>query len=173
MAIPQAKEEFPAALLDVMAYDDRVLVEKFIRGTEVTCAVLDVEPGTPPRALPVTEICPVESAFFDYHAKYTPGASREITPARISDAATRNVQQAAECVHSVVGCSGLSRSDFLMDGEDPVWIEVNTIPGMTETSLFPQAAAAAGITFPDLVALLVGDALSRADRSTRKSDHDD
>jgi D-alanine-D-alanine ligase len=173
MAIPRTKEEFATALLDVMAYEDRVLIEKHIRGTEVTCAVLDVEPAKPPRALPVTEICPVESTFFDYHAKYTPGACREITPARISEAATRKVRQTAEYVHTLVGCSGLSRSDFMLDGDDPVWIEVNTIPGMTETSLYPQAAAAAGITFPDLVALFVDDALNRADKRNRQSNHDD
>ena len=161
MAIPKDTAHFQASLLDVFMYGDLVMVEKFINGTEVTCAVLDVEPGKPPRALPVTEICPVESEFFDYHAKYTPGACNEITPARISEAATRRVQAVAERVHQVIGCAGFSRSDFILDGDDPVWIEVNTIPGMTETSLYPQAAAAAGISFQQMLGLFIEEALAR------------
>lgn len=161
MAIPKDATEFRTALLDVFAYGDLVMIERFVKGIEVTCAVLDAEAGKLPRALPVTEICPVASEFFDYKAKYTPGECNEITPARISDDATRKVQSMAECVHTVVGCKGLSRSDMILDGDDPVWIEVNTIPGMTETSLFPQAAAAAGISFPELLTLFVEDALAR------------
>lgn len=161
MAIPKDAAAFRTALLEVFAYGDLVMVEKFVKGVEVTCAVLDVEPGKPPRALPVTEICPVSSEFFDYRAKYTPGECNEITPARISNEATRKVQAMAERVHTVVGCKGLSRSDMILDGDDPVWIEVNTIPGMTETSLYPQAAAAAGISFPELLTLFVEEAMAR------------
>jgi len=161
MAIPKDAAQFKKSLLDVFMYGDLVMVERFIHGTEVTCAVLDTDPGKPPRALPVTEICPVESEFFDYHAKYTPGACNEITPARISPEATRKVQAIAERVHRVVGCKGFSRSDMILDGDDPVWIEVNTIPGMTETSLFPQAAAAAGISFQEMLTLFVEEALAR------------
>ena len=161
MAIPKNIEQFKKDLLDVFMYGDLVMIEKFVKGTEVTCAVLDAEPGKPRRALPVTEICPVESEFFDYHAKYTPGACREITPARISPEATKKVQAVAERVHRVIGCSGFSRSDMILDGDDPVWIEINTIPGMTETSLYPQAAAAAGITFPQMLTLFVEEALAR------------
>jgi D-alanine-D-alanine ligase len=161
MAIPKDEAHFKKGLLDVFMYGDLVMVEEFIKGTEVTCAVLDVEPGKPPRALPVTEICPVDSEFFDYHAKYTPGACKEITPARISSEATKKVQAVAERVHGVVGCKGFSRSDLILDGDDPVWIEVNTIPGMTETSLYPQAAAAAGISFPQMLTLFVEEALGR------------
>ncbi|NUM55876.1 MAG: D-alanine--D-alanine ligase [Candidatus Hydrogenedentes bacterium] len=161
MAIPKDVEHFKKSLLEVFMYGDLVMIEKFINGTEVTCAVLDVEPGDPPRALPVTEICPVDSEFFDYHAKYTPGACNEITPARISPEVTKKVQAVAERVHHVIGCSGFSRSDFILDGDDPVWIEVNTIPGMTETSLYPQAAAAAGIAFPQMLSLFIEEALAR------------
>ena len=164
MAIPKDAAAFRTSLLDVFAYGDLVMVEKFIKGTEVTCAVLDVDADKPPRALPVTEICPVSSEFFDYTAKYTPGACNEITPARISEKVMRKVQEVAERVHTVIGCKGLSRSDMILDGDDPVWIEVNTIPGMTETSLFPQAAAAAGIAFPDLLTLFVEEAINRLQR---------
>lgn len=161
MAISKTAAAFRKDLLDVFVYDDIAMIERFVKGTEVTCAVLDVERGKPPQALPVTEICPVESEYFDYHAKYTPGACNEITPARISSAAMRKVQAMAERVHTVIGCKGFSRSDMILDGDDPVWIEVNTIPGMTETSLYPQAAAAAGISFPRLLTLLVEEALGR------------
>ncbi|MBX7256975.1 MAG: D-alanine--D-alanine ligase [Candidatus Hydrogenedentes bacterium] len=162
MAIPRNAEDFRKSLLNVLVYDDRVLVEKFVKGPEITCSVLDVEPGKPPRALPLTEICPVDSTFFDYHAKYTPGACKEITPARISPEATKRAQEMAVCVHNVIGCSGLSRSDMILDGDQPMWIEVNTLPGMTETSLFPQAAAATGIPFAELTSLLVENALAKA-----------
>jgi len=161
MAIPKDAGHFKKSLLDVFMYGDLVMIERFINGIELTCAVLDTEPAKPPRALPVTEICPVHSEFFDYEAKYTPGACNEITPARISPEFTKKVQDIAECVHIVVGCKGFSRSDFILDGDDPVWIEVNTIPGMTETSLFPQAAAAAGIPFPEMLTLFLEEALGR------------
>lgn len=161
MAIPKDESHFKKSLLDVFMYGDLVMIERFINGTEVTCAVLDVDPGKPPRALPVTEIRPVDSEFFDYHAKYTPGACNEITPARISEEATRKVQAVAERIHTVIGCKGFSRSDMILDGDDPVWIEVNTIPGMTETSLYPQAAAAAGIAFPKLLTMFIEEAMLR------------
>ncbi|GMV99028.1 MAG: D-alanine--D-alanine ligase [Candidatus Hydrogenedentota bacterium] len=161
MAIPQNADELGAALPTLFQLDDTVLVEGFLRGREVTCAVLDVEPGTPPRALPPTEIRPVSASFFDYHAKYTPGATEEITPAPLSIAATGKVQRLAERVHMLVGCRGLSRSDMILVDDEPVWLEVNTLPGMTQTSLMPQAAAAAGISFSELVGLFVEAALAR------------
>ena len=161
LAFPKDAGQFRTALLDVFAYGDLVMIERYITGAEVTCGVLDVERGRAARALPVTEICPVSSEYFDYAAKYTPGACNEITPARISDQATRNVQEMAERVHTLVGCKGLSRSDMILEGDNPVWIEINTIPGMTETSLYPQAAAAAGIAFPELLTLFVEEALHR------------
>lgn len=146
----------------VMDVEDNVFVEKFVKGVEVTCSVLDTDPTGRIIPLPLTEICPKSARFFDYEAKYTPGATEEITPARISDELTDDVMDMAAHVHEVMGCSGWSRSDFIIDDHGPVWIEVNTIPGMTATSLFPQAAAAAGISYEQLVASLVEDALRRA-----------
>lgn len=146
----------------VLDVEDYVMVEAFVKGTEVTCAVLDADPSGRMRALPVTEICPKTASFFDYEAKYTPGATDEITPARIPQALTELVMDMAVHVHEVVGCSGWSRSDFIIDEDGPVWIEVNTIPGLTETSLFPQAAAAAGMSYTQLIVALVDDALRRA-----------
>jgi len=147
----------------VLKIEDYVMVESFVKGTEVTCSVLDADPSGRMRALPLTEICPKTAAFFDYEAKYTPGATDEITPARIPQDTTDLVMDMAVHVHEVVGCSGWSRSDFIIDEDGPVWIEVNTIPGLTETSLFPQAAAAVGMNYNQLITALVDDALRRAE----------
>jgi len=161
MAIPKSAAECAAAFPSLFGFDSVVMVEQFVSGPELTCGVLDVE-ASGPRALPVTEIRPVTSEYFDYQAKYTPGATREITPAEISEEATRRVQETAVRVHRLVGCSGFSRSDMILVGDEPVWLEVNTIPGMTETSLFPQAAAAVGISLGTLVGMLVESALEKA-----------
>src|SRR5690606_22054679 len=95
----------------------------------------------------------------DYHAKYTPGACREITPAEIPAEEARQVQEMAVRAHQVIGCRGFSRSDFIIVRGEPVWLEVNTIPGLTETSLFPQAAAAIGLSLADLAEKLVAAAI--------------
>lgn len=143
----------------ILDLDNCVLIEQYLTGVEVTCAVLDAEPGQQTRALPVTEIRPKSAAFFDYEAKYTPGASLEVTPAEIDADQTEEVQAAAVHVHHLVGCKGWSRSDFIIDAEGPVWIEVNTVPGLTPTSLFPQACAADGISYEQMVGLFVEAAL--------------
>ncbi len=159
MAIPRTHEELRASLPPLFDLDESILVEEFLDGPEVTCGVLDVD-ARGPIALPVTEIRPVSAEFFDYTAKYTPGACREITPAEIPASVTRSVQEVAVLAHRSIGCRGFSRSDMILVDGVPVWLEINTIPGMTNTSLVPQAAAVAGITFPELVAMLVEAALA-------------
>jgi len=165
MAIPTDERAFGDCLPDVFQYGDDVMVEAFLSGTEVTCAVLDVTPGEAPRALPVTEIRPLTASFFDYEAKYTPGATDEITPAEISPELTAQVQDMAVRAHRLIGCGIWSRSDFMIDEEGPAWIEVNTVPGLTHTSLYPQAAAAAGISYGELLTLFVEGAMAYARRS--------
>jgi D-alanine-D-alanine ligase len=167
MAIPRDEAAFRNSIPEVFAYGDVLMIEKFIRGAEVTCAVLDVDAAAPPVALPVTEIRPVSSAYFDYQAKYTPGASIEITPAEISAELTRKVQETAVRAHQLIGCSIWSRSDFIIDAEEPIWLEVNTVPGMTGTSLYPQAAAAAGISYEQLVGLFVEAAIAKRGTSLK------
>ena len=169
MAIPDTAEHFESALLDVLSYGDTVLVEEFLEGVELTCGVMDVAPGGRPWALPVTEIRPLTSKFFDYAAKYDPGASEEITPARIPEDMTGLVQEYAVKAHDALGCRGLSRSDMILSDRGPVWFELNTIPGMTETSLFPQAAAVAGISFPVLIERLVLGAIAFAENAQNNS----
>jgi D-alanine-D-alanine ligase len=161
MAIPRDEDELRAALSKLSEMAPEMLIEQYLKGTEVTCGVLDTDPEQPPRALPLTEIAPVSAAFFDYTAKYTPGATEEITPARVDEKTTETVQEIALRAHQLMGCSGLSRSDFIICDGEPYWLEVNTIPGFTETSLFPQAAAAAGIPYGALVGLLVDAAMAR------------
>lgn len=167
MAIPQDAAALQDAVHEIFRHSPRLMVELFLKGRELTCGVLDVNPGKPPVALPVTEIKPVSAAFFDYTAKYTPGATEEITPAPISESATRKAQELAVRVHEAVGCRGLSRSDMILVNDEPIFIEINTIPGMTETSLYPQAAAAYGLSFPELVHRLVQRALADSGQPAR------
>lgn len=161
MAISHTEHDLVRDMNEVMPLEDRVMVESFIKGLEVTCSVLDTMRDGAPRALPVTEIRPIESAFFDYYAKYTPGATQEITPARIGESLADKVREYAVAAHIALGCRGWSRSDFIIDEGGPVWLELNTAPGLTETSLFPQAAAAVGISYNELIVLLVEDAIER------------
>lgn len=145
-----------------------VQVEEYLRGREFTCGVLETEPGRPV-ALPPTEIVPPEGRFFDYDAKYTPGVTREVTPAEIPEEATARIRSLALEAHRAAGCEGFSRVDFMCmadaaapGGLRPYILEVNTIPGMTGTSLLPQGAAAAGYDMKALVALIVAQATARA-----------
>jgi D-alanine-D-alanine ligase len=142
--------------------DVRAMLEERLEGPEVTCAVLGGGPHEAAEAMPVTEIVPMAgSAFFDFHAKYTKGACDEITPARISAELTRRVQEQARAAHEALGCEGMSRTDFIIRAGVPTALETNTIPGMTATSLLPQAADAAGIPFPRLLDRLIASALRR------------
>lgn len=153
--------ELEEAIEGAFALAPRILVESFVAGTEVTCGVLGGgrEQST---ALPLTEIVPVASGFFDFRAKYTVGACDEITPARVSERVAAEVRRLSVLAHESLGCEGMSRSDFIVDDEGPRYLETNTIPGLTRTSLLPQGAAAAGIEFDELVERIVRSALLRA-----------
>jgi len=157
----------PAVETSVAAADD-TLIEEFLPGVEVTCGVLGGG-REPAEALPLTEIAPTTDGFFDFHAKYTAGACQEITPARVDAETTERVQQLAVLAHTTLGCEGCSRSDFIVTSTGPVMLELNTIPGMTETSLMPQGAAAVGIDFRGLVGRLVRSALARSASGSRSS----
>jgi D-alanine-D-alanine ligase len=136
-------------------YDQQVLVERFINGKELTVGILKGEP------LPVIEIA-AKGGFYDYQAKYTPGMTDYICPARISDQQRDEVQSIGLKAYHALGCSGCARVDiFLSEQGEPFVIEVNTVPGMTETSLVPKAAARAGISFTQLVGSLVEEACLR------------
>jgi D-alanine-D-alanine ligase len=146
---------------------DAVIVEHFARGREVTCGVLDVGEA---RALPPTEIKAPSDAFYTYEARYAPGRSVHFCPAPLGDALVARVQEVALAAHRALGCRDLSRVDFIVgdDGSDVVTLlEVNTLPGFTATSLYPEAAAVSGIPMPELVAHLVRHAHQRG--PTRRS----
>ncbi len=134
-------------------FDRRCLVEKYISGTEITAGVLGNDDLL---ALPLIEICPDQKyEFFDYEAKYTPGATKEICPARISPELAEMAQEYAKRAHNALYCRGYSRTDMILSGDNFFILETNTIPGMTATSLFPQAAAKAGIGFSQLLDRLI------------------
>jgi len=159
LSVCQTNDQLIDALNQAFAHDHVVLVESFIKGREVTVGVLENAEGVP-SALPVIEIRPLTSEFFDYDAKYTPGATDEICPAPISNALKDHVQAAALLAHESLGCRGMSRTDLIIDDNDTAWIlETNTIPGMTPTSLLPQAAAHAGISFPEMLNTMLNRAL--------------
>ena len=135
----------------LLAGTTTLLVETYLPGIELTCAVLDTLAGEA-RALPLIEIRPRTARFFDYGAKYTPGASDEICPAPIEPALAEQVAWLGVEAHRQLGCRGVSRSDFMLDAAGrPRLLETNTLPGLTQTSLLPQAAAAAGMSFDALV----------------------
>lgn len=160
VTIARTTETIDPAIVHAFGFSNSVMLQRFISGTEVTCGILEV--GGKATALPPTEIVPKASAFFDYDAKYTPGASDEITPARLPPETIRRVQDAALRAHRAIGCSGFSRTDMILDRDDALWtLELNTIPGMTETSLLPQAAAAADIPFSRLLDHILESALTR------------
>jgi D-alanine-D-alanine ligase len=152
-------ETLQTGLAAAFALDNRVLVEEFIQGTEVTGGVLG---NARLQALPLVEIIPASTyAFFDYEAKYQPGASEEICPARLDADLTRQAQECALTAHKALGCRGYSRTDMMVKDGKIYVLETNTIPGMTATSLFPQGAKAAGLDFPDLLDTLINLALEK------------
>lgn len=159
VTIVHCEQELPAALDTALAYGAVVLVERFLTGVEITAPVLGNEA---PEVLPLIEIVP-STGFYDFERKYTAGATEEIVPARISPEASARAREIALRAHRALGCRGVSRVDMLLS-EGELWVlEVNTIPGMTKTSLLPRSAEAAGIAFPRLLDRLIELALeSRA-----------
>ncbi|MBI9085257.1 MAG: D-alanine--D-alanine ligase [Desulfobacterales bacterium] len=153
MSIVRAKGALAGALEKGFEFDDALLLEAYIEGVEITGGVLGNED---PEALPLIEIVPgTDHAFFDYEAKYMPGASEEICPARIDAEMTEKAQDLARRAHQTLFCLGYSRTDMILKGRDLYVLETNTIPGMTATSLFPQAAAVAGYSFTALLDRLI------------------
>jgi D-alanine-D-alanine ligase len=160
VTIAKNKAEAEMALPEIFKISSEALIQQFIQGRELTVGVLDQGFADSAYALPPTEIKPKSSHFFDYRAKYEIGASEEITPAPLGEALTRVVQSAAKQLHRAVGAKGFSRTDLILDSNKQVFIlEINTIPGLTETSLLPQQAAEAGITFSELLDRIIDAAL--------------
>lgn len=165
VAFPKDVGQLEEALRNAFAYDERVLVEQRIAGKEITVGLLERH-GL--EAFPVIEIRTPPGSWYDFEHRYTPGLSEHVLPAPLPERQYARVQELAKSAHRALGCRDLSRVDFVVpeDGE-PVVLEVNTLPGMTPTSLYPEAARAAGLSFSELVAHLVQRALSRAQPARR------
>lgn len=152
------------ALTDAFALGDQVLVEPFVVGREITVGVLDLH-NQAPVPHPVIEIKTPDNQWYDYTNRYAPGASSHLVPAPIADTVAAELQRVALKAHEVLGLRDLSRADFILPEQGtPVLLEVNTLPGMTPTSLYPDGAKALGLDFPQLLAALVESAASRYKR---------
>ncbi len=151
ISIVEDAKNLAKAIAKAKESDTKILIQEYIQGHEVTVSVLCG------KALPVIEIVP-KSGFYDFESKYTKGKTDYLVPAPISEAATKKLQQISEKLFRELDCSGAARVDFILRGEIPYFLEVNTIPGLTETSLVPKAAKAVGISFDELVKTMLEDA---------------
>jgi D-alanine-D-alanine ligase len=138
-------EQIPGALITALSYDERAMLETWISGRELAVSVLGDE------ALPVVEAIPTESNAYDFEARYEIGGASFECPADLSDADTAEVHRVALAAYEALGCSGFSRVDVILGEQGPQVLEINAIPGLTETSLLPQAAEAAGMDFNTMV----------------------
>jgi D-alanine-D-alanine ligase len=156
ITVARDASEIPGALMSALAYDERVLLETFVEGRELAVSVI----GTAePWALPVVEAIPRERDFYDFEARYTPGLTDFEAPARLPDAVAEEAAALSLRCFDVLGCRGMGRVDLLLDADDRLWVlEVNSIPGMTDTSLLPKAAEAAGLGFDEVVERILADA---------------
>jgi D-alanine-D-alanine ligase len=153
ITIANSKEEFMTGMVEALKHDNKVLVEEYIDGLEITVPILNN------RALPIIEICP-KNKFFDYEAKYISSKCDEIVPARITPEQTELAQRMALDIHQTLNCSGLTRVDFILKSNMPYFLEINTLPGMTKNSLCPKSADADGITFSELLDEIITSALN-------------
>ena len=156
---PSDLSELEAALNEAFSYDERVLVEERIQGKEITAGILERN-GI--EALPIIEVRTPAGSWYDFEHRYTAGLSEHIIPAPLPPTQYDRTQELAKRAHTTLGCRDLSRVDFVVpENGDPVILEVNTLPGMTPTSLYPDAARASGLSFEALVAFLIERAWSR------------
>jgi len=156
----RAPEDVPEALIAAFSYDDKVLLERYVDGRELAVGLLERDGEV--QALPVVEAQPKEEYFFDFEARYEIGKTDFICPADLPPAVTERVQEIAVAVYRILGCYGFARVDMILssDGEPQV-LEGQAIPGLTETSLLPQAAEAAGLPFEQLIELIIEQAVAR------------
>ncbi len=156
MTIVRAESELEAATALAFQHDDTVLIEQFITGTEITVPILGNDRL---EILPIVEIVP-NGGFYDYKAKYTAGETDEIVPARVSETVAQEARRIAKVCHQTLGCRGMSRTDMIVTDSSEIYtLELNTIPGMTPTSLLPRSAESANYSFPQLLDKLIALAL--------------
>ena len=147
-------EELLSSIEVAFKESNEVLIEAFMKGREVACGV--VKTKNKKLVLPVTEIIS-KNEFFDYEAKYIPGRSNEVTPADMPESVTEEIQRLSSLITDLLGCKGIVRVDFIIVGDKPWFLEINTVPGMTTESLIPKQAAAAGISYEELYSMVVED----------------
>ena len=145
--------EVPQALVSAFSYDDRVLLERYVDGRELAVSVVGSEP------LPIVEAIPEKGDRYDFEARYEIGRTRFECPAPLGEPEREAVVETALSAYEALGCSGFSRVDLILAEDGPRVLEVNAIPGLTDTSLLPQAAEAAGLSFEDLVGKILALAL--------------
>ncbi len=162
--IAKTKQELVDSVKDAFSYGDEVMIEKYIKGREFTVTVM--EDKNEIKALAVTEIIPLISEFYDYKAKYEDGGSKHVCPADIPEEDYKKISDYGIKVFEAVGCKGLARADFVWDEDanEFYFIDLNTIPGMTKTSLAPEAAREAGMEFGDFLDRLIDDILSKINK---------
>jgi len=152
-SIAKNKNELDKSINEAFKFGNPILIDEYLKGKEVTCGLLG---NDNPLALPIVEISPKKSIFFDYKSKYYEGGAEEIVPARISKKLTKRIQNISIKVHKILGCRGFSRVDFIIkDSKYPMVLEINTIPGLTPMSLLPKAAKAAGISYRKLLEKII------------------
>jgi D-alanine-D-alanine ligase len=157
----RTSDELPGAVVGAFSYDSKILVERYVRGRDLAVSVLDGPSG--PTPLPIVEAVPREEDFYDYESRYEIGMTTFVCPAELPDDTTARAQELALDVYRLLGCHGVARVDLLLDEQTgELWVlETNIVPGMTETSLLPQAADAAGIGFDELIARVLESAFTR------------
>jgi D-alanine-D-alanine ligase len=172
----RSSEELPGAILGALSYDRKVLLERYVRGRDLAVSVLEAprarrvpgqeRPEGALQALPVVEAVPTEKDFYDFEARYEIGRTRFVCPAELSDTLTERARELALASYRVLGCEGFARIDLMLaeDDEQMYVLEANVIPGLTETSLLPQAADAAGIDFDELMERILATAVSRSEQ---------
>ena len=160
----RTSEELPGAMVGAFSYDSTILLERYVRGRDLAVSVLDAGEGAErPTALPVVEAVPREEDFYDYEARYEIGKTTFVCPAELPAETTARAQELAVQVYELLGCHGVARIDLMLDEDSgELWVlETNVVPGMTATSLLPQAADAAGIPFDELIERILASAFTR------------
>jgi D-alanine-D-alanine ligase len=166
----RTSDQLPGAMVGAFSYDDKILIERYVKGRDLAVSVLSgpADPSAPaadpqPFALPVVEAVPREEDFYDYESRYEIGMTTFVCPADLGADTTARAQELALEVYELFGCHGVARVDLMLDADgDSLWVlETNAVPGLTETSLLPQAADAAGIGFDELTARVLASAWTR------------
>ena len=156
-------QEVPSALVAAFSYDRKVLLERHVAGRDLAVSILDASGDGGPQALPLVEAVPRGEDFYDFQARYEIGQTTFVCPAEVSDEVAQRAQELALATYRLLGCHGFARVDLMLaeDDVDLFVLEINTVPGLTETSLLPQAADAAGLEFDELISRILASAAAR------------